>query len=167
MDVWKLESDLLPVLWKMRARGIKVDLDAAERLNGEMTDDENLVLGRIWEMTGYKVDPWSAKSLAVFLNQMGLGFYIEFTKPSKQHPQGQPSFTNEWFMKMGDQHPVFTLLRDYRVMSKIRRDFVEGLILNNNVRGRLHPQWHQLRQDDEDRENGTRTGRIASSKPNL
>lgn len=166
-EVWKLESDLLPVLWKMRARGIKVDLEAAERLSGEMSDEENVILAKIWETTGYKVDPWSSKSLAVFLNQMGLGYFIEFTTPSKAHPGGQPSFKNEWFLKMADEHPVFGLLRDFRVMSKIRRDFVETLILNNNVRGRLHPQWHQLRQDDEDRENGTRTGRIASSKPNL
>lgn len=167
VDVWNLESRLLPVLWKMRARGIKVDLDAAERLSVEMRQEEDVVLGKIWEQTGYKVDPWSSKSLAVFLNQMGLGFYVEFTKPSKQYPQGQPSFTNEWFKKMGDQHIVFGWLRDFRVMSKIRRDFVEGLILEGNVRGRLHPQWHQLRQNDEDTENGTRTGRIASSKPNL
>lgn len=167
MDVWKLESDLLPVLWKMRARGIKVDLDKAERLSLEMKLEEDVVLSRIWEQTGYKVDPWSSKSLAILLNQMGLGFYIQYTAPSKNYPSGQPSFTNEWFQKMGDQHPVFTWLRDFRVMGKIRRDFVEGMILNNNIRGRLHPQWHQLRQDDEDRENGTRTGRIASSKPNL
>lgn len=166
-QVWKLESDLLPVLWKMRARGIKVDLDHFERLSAEMQVQENDLLGRIWTQTGYKVDPWSSKSLAVFLNQMGLGFHIQYTEPSKAHPSGQPSFKNEWFLKMASEHLVFQWLKDFRVMSKMRRDFVEGLILNWNVRGRLHPQWHQLRQDDEDRENGTRTGRIASSKPNL
>lgn len=167
MDVWKLESDLLPVLFKMRARGIKVDLEYAERLSAEMTAEENVALGRIWEQSGYKVDPWSSRSLAICLNQLGLGLYVEYTQPTKQFPQGQPSFSNEWFIKMGDQHPIFTQLRDYRVLSKMRRDYVDGLILNSNVRGRLHPQWHQLRQDDEDRANGTRTGRIASSKPNL
>ena len=167
MEVWKLESDLLPILFKMRSKGIKVDLDHFERLSGEMQAEENVVLGKIWDTTGFKVDPWSSKSLALFLNQMGLGFYVQYTTPTKNYPQGQPSFTNEWFMKMGDDHPVFSQLRDFRVMSKMRRDFVEGLILTHNVRGRLHPQWHQLRQDDEDRQNGTRTGRIASSKPNL
>lgn len=167
MDVWNLESKLLPVLWKMRARGIRLDLDAAERLSIDMKSEEDALLSRIWNETGYRVDPWSSKSLSIFLNQMGLGFYVQYTQPSKNYPQGQPSFTNEWFLKMGDDHPVFGLLRDFRIMGKIRRDFVEGLILNNNVRGRLHPQWHQLRQDDEDRKNGTRTGRIASSKPNL
>ncbi len=166
-DIWKLESDLLPVLWKMRARGIKVDLDKAEMLSVEMQADENVVLGKIWDHTGYKVDPWSSKSLAVFMNQMGLGFHVRYTKPTKQHPQGQPSFTNEWFEKMAPEHEVFGWLREFRVMGKIRRDFLDTMILNNNVRGRLHPQWHQLRQDDEDRENGTTTGRIASSKPNL
>lgn len=167
MDVWHLESQLLPVLWKMRARGIKVDLDQAEILSGEMQAEENKVLQQIWGETGYKVDPWSSKSLAIFLNQMGLGFHVQYTKPTANYPQGQPSFTNEWFQRMGDEHIVFARLRDFRIMSKMRRDFVEGLILNNHVRGRLHPQWHQLKQNDEDRENGTRTGRIASSKPNL
>lgn len=165
--VWKLESDLLPVLWKMRARGIKVDLDQAEFLAAEMKSDEDVLLAKIWEQTGYKVDPWSSKSLAIFMNQMGLGFHIEHTPPSKTHPQGQPSFKNEWFVKMADEHPILGWLKDYRVMGKMRRDFVEGMILNGNVKGRLHPQWHQLRADDEDRANGTRTGRIASSKPNL
>src|SRR5690606_33875679 len=57
-----------------------------------------------------------------------------------------------------------------RVMSKMRRDFVDGLILNGNVRGRLHPQWHQLRkagEDEDDDTGGARSGRITSSKPNL
>lgn len=166
-EVWQLESELTPVLWKMRARGIRVDLDAAERLAAEMRAEEEVVLARVWDQSGYKVDPWSSKSMAVWMNQMGLGFRIEYTEPSKAHPRGQPSFKNEWFLKMGDEDPVFGWLRDYRVMGKIRRDFVEGMILNNNIKGRLHPQWHQLKQDDEDRENGTETGRIASSKPNL
>jgi DNA polymerase I-like protein with 3'-5' exonuclease and polymerase domains len=168
--VWKLESDLLPILWKMRARGIRVDLDYFERLGGEMQAMENLTLQKIWAQTGYKVDPWSSKSLAVFMNQLGLGFHIQYTPSSKTHPSGQPSFKNEWFLKMAEEHPeyeVFQWLKDFRVMGKMRRDFVEGMILGFNVRGRLHPQWHQLRQDDEDRENGTKTGRIASSKPNL
>ena len=170
MEVWKLESDLLPVLWKMRARGIRVDLDAAERLSTDMQIDENRVLKKIWEQAGFKVDPWSSKSLAVMMQQLGLGFHIQYTQPTKQHPGGQPSFKNEWFVKMAEdfpEYPLFRDLRDFRVMGKIRKDFVDGLILNGNIRGRLHPQWHQLRQDDEDRENGTRTGRIASSKPNL
>lgn len=170
MDVWNLESQLLPVLFKMRCKGIKVDLDHFERLSVEMQEDENRVLGAIWNETGYKVDPWSSKSLAVFLNQMGLGFYIQYTKPTANYPQGQPSFTNEWFAKMGGDHPVFGLLKDFRVMSKMRRDFVEGLILNGHVRGRLHPQWHQLRkagESEDDDTGGARSGRITSSKPNL
>lgn len=166
-EIWDLETQLTPVLWKMRARGIRVDLDAAERLSVEMKAEENKVLAQIWDKTGYRVDPWSSKSLAVFMNQMGLGFHVQYTKPTKQHPQGQPSFKNDWFQKMATQDPIFGWLRDYRVMGKIRRDFVEGMILEGHIRGRLHPQWHQLKQDDEDRKNGTETGRIASSKPNL
>src|SRR5690606_40431400 len=71
MDVWNLESKLLPVLFKMRARGIKVDLDRAEQLSKKMVDEENVVLGRIWQQTDFNVGPWSSKGLAILRTHMG------------------------------------------------------------------------------------------------
>jgi DNA polymerase-1 len=51
----------------------------------------------------------------------------------------------------------------------MRSDFIEGFIIDLNVNGRLHAQWHQLREYDDEggRSKGTRSGRISSSKPNL
>lgn len=167
MPVWELESKLLPVLWKMRRHGVRVDLERAERLAKEITLDENKMLAEIRDQVGIQVDPWSSKSLAVAFDKMGLQHYIRRTKPTTNYPNGQPSFTNDFFKEMAQHHPTCQLLLDYRNTCKMRRDFIEGLIIGFNVNGRLHPQWHQLRQDDEDRANGTKTGRVASSKPNL
>lgn len=44
------------------------------------------------------------------------------------------------------------------------RTFVEPWLIHSEKDGRLHTQWHQVRGVDK---NGTRTGRIASSDPNL
>lgn len=162
-----MEQRLLPILWKMRKRGIAVDLDRAQVLADKIVIEENRLLQEIRQQADYKVDPWSGGSLLELFRLLGLTHYVRYTKPTKNYPNGQPSFTNEFFKEIADIHPVCTLLQDYRNANKMRRDFVEGLVMAKSIDGRLHPQWHQLRADDEDRANGTTTGRIASSKPNL
>lgn len=165
--VWELESELLPILWKMRKRGVRVDVDRARSLSKDIIVDENNMLAEIRDSVGFNVDPWSSKSLAETFRKIGLGHHIRFTKPTKNYPSGQPSFTNEQFKELAPSNWVCAKLLEYRNTCKMRRDFIEGLIIDFNIDGRLHPQWHQLRQDDEDRANGTKTGRVASSKPNL
>lgn len=166
-QVWELESNLLPILWKMRRDGVAVDIERAEQLAKEIIVDENQMLAQLRDMAGIQVDPWSSRSLTALFERLGLGYMVRFTAPSKNHPNGQPSFTNEFFKELGTEHPVCAKLVEYRNTCKMRRDFIEGLVIGFNVNGRLHPQWHQLMQDDEDRKNGTRSGRVASSKPNL
>lgn len=165
--VWELETKLLPILWKMRRHGVRVDLERAETLSKEIIIDENRMLADIRDMVGLQVDPWSGKSLEAAFSKLGLSHHLKYTAPTKQYPGGQASFTNDFFKSMAGAHPVCDQLLDYRNTCKMRRDFIEGLVIGYNVNERLHPQWHQLRQDDEDRANGTKTGRVASSKPNL
>ena len=165
--VWGLETSLLPVLWKMRKKGVRVDLDRAQDLDKSITIDENRMLGELRDMAGIQVDPWNGGSLLRLFERLGLRHLINYTKPSKGHPNGQPSFTNEFFKGLGDEHPVLAKLVEYRNTSKMRRDFIKGVIVDWNINGRLHPNWHQLKADDEDRQNGTNTGRVASSKVNL
>jgi DNA polymerase I-like protein with 3'-5' exonuclease and polymerase domains len=166
-QVLELEQNLQPIIWKMRKRGIAVDLDRAEQLSKLMLADENVLLSDLREISQLNVDPWSSKSLYIAFEKLGLQSYVTYTAPTKQYPNGQPSFTSDFLKEMSGKHLFCKKLHNLRTASKMRNDFVEGLVLGFNVKGRLHPQWHQLRADDEDRENGTTTGRIASSKPNL
>ena len=64
-----------------------------------------------------------------------------------------------------DNHdnPICKKLVEFRTVSKIRRDFLQGVILDQNLDGRIHAQFHQLRKDLY----GTRSGRFSSSNPNL
>lgn len=165
--VWELETKLLPVLWKMRKKGVRVDLDRAMELDKSITIDENRMLGELRDMSGVQVDPWSNSSLISLFDKIGLRYLLQRTKPSKAHPNGQYSFTNAFFDTLGTEHPVCAKLVEYRNTSKMRRDFIKGVIVDWNINGRLHPNWHQLKADDEDRKNGTNTGRVASSKVNL
>lgn len=167
MPIWDLECKLLPVLWKMRKKGVKVHVDRAVDLTKDIIIDENNMLRELRDMVGIKVDPWANGSLLQLFDKIGLRHLVQYTPPSKNYPNGQPSFTNEFFKQIGEEHPVCAKLVEYRNTCKMRRDFIEGVFINCNVDGRLHPNWHQLRADDEDRENGTKTGRVASSKVNL
>lgn len=168
MDVFKIETELLPALWLMRKRGVRVDLDAAEALSKEIQGSENELIRKITDAVGFFVDPWKSKSLEACFTQLGLQHLLRYTdKVNKKTGDLNLSFKNDMFTEIKDEHPVISDIVEYRQMNKMRRDFVEGVILQHNVKGRLHPNWHQLRADDEDRENGTKTGRIASSKVNL
>lgn len=167
MKVWDLETKLLPILWKMRKRGVRVDLDRAMELDKSIILDENRMLQELRDMSGVPVDPWAPASLMNLFQVLGLRYLVKYTEPTKAHPNGQPSFTNEFFSSLGTEHPVLAKLVEYRNTNKMRRDFIKGVIVDWNIRGRLHPNWHQLKADDEDRQNGTNTGRVASSKVNL
>jgi DNA polymerase I-like protein with 3'-5' exonuclease and polymerase domains len=167
MKVWDLETKLQPVLWKMRKKGVRVDIEKAEQLTKRIVIDENNMLAQLRDMVGIKVDPWSAPSLMATFKKLDLSHLIKYTEPSKNHPTGQPSFTNDFFKLIGDEHPALGKLVEYRNTCKMRRDFIEGVFIDCSVDGRLHPNWHQLRADDEDKANGTKTGRVASSKVNL
>jgi len=161
LEVMKLESDLQPCLWKMRKRGVRIDLDAAEALSRDIQEQENQLIRMMKNQLGFFVDPWSPVSLRKVFEALGLEHAINKTA------KGNDSFTNEYLLQLGEQYQELGPVLEFRQMNKMRRDFIEGLILAKNVNGRLHPNWHQLRTDDEDKQNGTKTGRIASSKVNL
>jgi DNA polymerase I-like protein with 3'-5' exonuclease and polymerase domains len=48
-------------------------------------------------------------------------------------------------------------------MNKARTTFIDGMIMNNQIDGRIHAELHSLRSDD----GGTVTGRFSYSNPNL
>ncbi|TXH47713.1 MAG: hypothetical protein E6Q97_26610 [Desulfurellales bacterium] len=151
--VWKLESDLVPLLLAMRLKGVRVDLDAAEQLNKKLKIEQANKLDELRVLAGSAVNPWANDDLAKLCDKLNVKYLLT--------ERGNPSFTAEWLR--GQEHPALLKVLDVRKIEKMRRDFVEGVVLEMNVRGRLHPQFHQLRRDDD----GTRSGRLSSSNPNL
>lgn len=151
--VWRLECELMHLLLAMRLKGVRVDLDAAERLNKQLREEQRQSLDELCRLAGRAVDPWRNEDLVALCSSLG----IQYQRTQK----GNPSFTAEWLR--AQEHPALKKIVDARKIEKMRRDFVEGFVLNMNVRGRLHAQFHQLKRD----EDGTRSGRFSSSNPNL
>ena len=57
--IWELESDLLPILIKMRKRGVRVDIDKANKLTTEFISQEKLLLQKIKQLVGKDIDIWA------------------------------------------------------------------------------------------------------------
>lgn len=157
-DLWpifKLESRLTHLLLAMHRRGVRVDLVAAEQLNDRLKSDEFVLQKQIDGLAGVPVDVWSGPSLKRAFEKMNL--------PIRATAKGNPSFTADYLQELSGKVPFVAKVLELRKMSKMRRDFVESLVLQMNVRGRIHAQFHQLKND----EDGTRTGRLSCTNPNL
>ncbi len=166
LSIWKLETALVPILLKMRLHGVKVDLDAAERLSKWIKDQVEIKRRAIKEATGVWVNPWAPKDMVKMCEAMGVEHAS--TAPSANFPDGQPSFTKVWLNERPEQ--PFKDCATIKKLEKMERDFVTGLVLSRNINGRIHAQFHQLRrakEGDGDGEDGARSGRFSCTNPNL
>ena len=151
--IFELESGLIPIIHKMRERGVPVDLDAAARLSATLLERENRILGRLKDETGYSVDPWSGDSIATVCDALGISY--------GRTEKGNPSFAKD-FLK-NQEHALFKGIEEYRTINRTRSKFIEGDIIECSIDGRIYTNFHQTHRD----EGGTRTGRFAMSNPNL
>jgi len=156
---WKLgpwlekEHALIPALLDMRARGVRVDLDGAERLQRSFAAKRDERLKLLQAEGGRSVDIWSPGDLASLFQE------LDVLAPRTR--LGRPSITASWLESL--QHPVGRWVVEARRYDKAQRDFCGSMILGHQVNGRIHTQFHPLRSDD----GGTITGRFSSNGPNL
>ena len=152
-DVWEMEMQLLPVLHKMRATGIRVDEEKASLLKKEFKQKESLLLSQIKKQTTLNVDIWAARSVAKIFDRIGL----EYPRTPKS---GEPSFTTNWLANC--EHPVAKLIKEAREINKFHSTFIDS-IQRYVHKGRIHAEINQLRSD----QGGTVSGRLSYANPNL
>jgi DNA polymerase I-like protein with 3'-5' exonuclease and polymerase domains len=151
--ILEMELNLLPIIFEMRVKGIRVDLDKAAETKKYLQDKENILLLEVKKETGVDIEPWTATSLASAFDKLNLTY--ERTAKSDA-----PSFTKH-FLKT-HKHPIAKKILEIREYNKANTTFVET-ILQHQYKGRIHCEFNQLRSGD----GGTVTGRFSSSHPNL
>jgi len=152
-SIFELETSLLPVILDMKTKGVRVDLDQAEKVKKQMALQEKKLLNEILKETGVAVEPWVSTSIAKVFDFFGLEYF-------RTEKIGSPSFTKQFLSH--HSHPVAKKIVKIRELNKANTTFVET-ILNHAHNGRIHCDFHPLRTDD----GGTVTGRFSSSNPNL
>lgn len=153
LRVFDLENRLINPLLDMMFVGTAVDLDKAERVSNQLAIEIKEDKKIIKDKTGIDINVNASKSVASLFKYLNIPYYKTST--------GAASFTEE-FLKSIDHELVQLVLR-IRKLDKLKSTFIDSYILEKNVNGRVYTQFHPLRDD----ENGTRSGRLASSGPNL
>jgi DNA polymerase I-like protein with 3'-5' exonuclease and polymerase domains len=154
LDLFMLETKLLPMLLAMRLRGIKVDIQKAEEiyehLGKEIADKEEEVA----RIVGRPLSIWAAADIAHAFDQFSLPYPL--TDKTRK-----PSITASLLERTG--HPLSQLIVEIRKADKFRETFLLGSILEKHHNGRIHSQFNPLKSDA----GGTVSGRFSSSSPNL
>lgn len=163
-NVYNLESRVLPVLVKMRRRGVAVDQDRLDKVDAwaraeqqKAVDATNDALPPGLRLTFHDVS--NTNVLARVLT--GLGIELPKTRT------GKDSVTAAVLDKI--DHPVGDHLRRARKMVTLRSTFVDS-VREHLINGRAHCTFNQLRRqkDDESGETeGAAFGRLSSANFNF
>tara|TARA_R100001460_G_scaffold2935_3_gene9105 strand:+ start:1133 stop:3007 length:1875 start_codon:yes stop_codon:yes gene_type:complete len=151
--VWEMEQQLLPMLIKMRQRGVKVQVEKAESLRKEMKIQEKEILLAIKKESGIEVDIWASRQIAKAFDKLKL----EYPRTEKTK---EPSFTQNWLIN--NKNKIAQLIVSAREVNKFHGTFLSS-IMKYQVNGRIHGEINQLRGDN----GGTVSGRLSMSNPNL
>lgn len=159
LTVYHLETELIPLLVRMRLEGISVDVPQAQKLHDDMQGEIAGLYGRIKSEYGYSISSTDSRQLGPLFQRVGI--QTPMTAPTKSAPNGNPSVQKEWLAAL--EHPLGDIVKDIREREKLCGTFIRSYILEKNVNGKVFPQFHPLKGD----ENGAKVGRFASSDPNL
>ena len=174
--VYDMENRLLPVLVKMRRRGVAVDMDKLEQIDMRALNRELNACKEVARLTGREMSPDDTNksaALAAILQADGVKVPLTEQKISAKTGKatgGQPSVTSPWLRTLGT--PLAAAILDAKRWNKIRTTFCAS-IREHQVSGRIHCTFNQLKAakegegDSDDGAIGAAFGRLSSSDPNL
>ena len=146
-----MELPLCSVLYQMEKRGIAIDRNQlqqfGEMLSHRIADCEALIYG----YSGEKFNINSPKQLGELLfDKLGL-------PPVKKTKTGY-STNAEVLEKLKSKHPIIPAIMDYRMLTKLKSTYADGLMAVIGDDGRIRTTFQNL---------VTATGRLSSMEPNL
>jgi DNA polymerase I-like protein with 3'-5' exonuclease and polymerase domains len=160
-DIYDLESKVLPVLVKMRRRGVLIDQDKLSRVEEWSTTQEKEALSEVKRLSGVAInlgDVWKAEAIAPALENIGI-------KVGKTAKTNKPSVDKDFLTSV--DHPVAKSLLWARKTNKLRTTFAAS-VRRYMTNGRIHCEFNQIARENEDGEQkGARFGRLSCTNPNL
>jgi DNA polymerase I-like protein with 3'-5' exonuclease and polymerase domains len=159
--VWQQGQQVLPILLKMRRRGVRIDFDQLERVERYSIAEELKAWGEVARETGVHIaqgDGAKKEGLERVFQAIGV-------QPGKT-ATGQTSITKEWLE--GLKHPVAAAVRRARKMSHLRTTFVHQ-VREHQVNSRVHCTFNQTRMESSSGvgDVGVAFGRLSSSDYNI
>lgn len=148
----EIEFPLIRVLAEMEYQGIKVDKKILLAIDKQIMKSIDEFEKKIYELAGEKFNINSPKQLQELL-------YTKLNlKPTKKTKTGF-STDVKVLEELRYQHPIAAAIVDYRMLTKLKSTYIEGLVKAINPKdGRVHTSYSQI---------GAATGRLSSTNPNL
>jgi DNA polymerase-1 len=149
----EIEVPLVPVLERIEANGVLVDVAELRRQSADLGKRMLELQQHATGLAGRTFNLDSPKQVCALL-------FDELKLPALvKTPSGQPSANEEALEAIADQHPLPRVILDYRSLAKLRGTYTDKLPgMVNPGTGRVHTSYHQA---------GAATGRLSSNDPNL
>ena len=146
-----VELPLCPVLYRMEKRGIAVDKLQLEQFGQMLAQHISECESLIFSYSEGSFNINSTKQLGDLLfDKLGL-------PPVKKTKTGY-STNAEVLEKLKDKHPIIPAIMDYRMMTKLKSTYADGLMTALDEDGRIRTTFQNM---------VTATGRLSSTEPNL
>ncbi len=148
---YTIDFPLCPVLAEMEHTGILVDRDTLtafeQMLTARIQDCESLIYG-------YAGGPFNINST----KQLGTLLFETLGLPHGKKTKSGYSTNIDVLESLKDKHPIIPAIIDYRMLTKLRSTYAEGLLKVIASDGRIHTTFQNM---------VTATGRLSSTDPNL
>ena len=146
-----IELPLCTVLYHMERRGIAIDRQQlaqfGKMLETRIGDCESLIFG-------YAGGPFNIQSP----KQLGTLLFEQLGLPASKKTKTGYSTNADVLEKLKDKHPIIPAIMDYRMLTKLKGTYADGLMKVIAADGRIHTTFQNL---------VTATGRLSSTDPNL
>ena len=147
-----IEMKLLPVLDKMEKNGIMINLPYFKKYDKELLIKISSISKDIFEISGKEFNLNSPKQLSeILFVDMGI-------LPVKKTKTGFSTNSDVLETLAGRGEKIAEFIIEYRKLAKLHSTYVSALPKLADQNGRIHTTFNQ---------NGTGTGRLSSTEPNL
>ncbi|MGM9670531.1 MAG: DNA polymerase I [Oscillospiraceae bacterium] len=147
----EIELPLCAVLAEMEQTGFLVDRQALYDFGQSLTSGIAQLQESIWELAGESFNINSPKQLGTIL-------FDKLMLPSGKKTKTGWSTNADVLEKLRGKHPIIEQILDYRMLTKLKSTYADGLLKEISADGRIHTNFQMT---------VTATGRLSSTEPNL